>query len=578
MRNFVKKTGFIIIALSVVGLTSLHITYAASDTNNTKSESNTIVTEVYNQIAITLSKIITILKFEGQVLGASTNTGSSTVIFDAVRDLAPSATNTTALPIFHNVTNRLNVDGGAALGCTFDYDKSNAAITLIDPTDVNRAARQDGWSITEWNKFYSLCEAGIARTNSNRAKLFNLENGALLRDVMFFEDRIRLTYNSQDLFKEIFGNEFYPGPKGGQDPDMPFPLNLYLSNNFGFTRLTDYDQLNLSLSATLVQADIKTEDVPGTPPSGMNNSYTPRHNATRARFVFPLQWRPQGCANVRDTQEKCSEYGRYVHVSTHIFNESISDYAEHGSTNFDANSEAFVYRVNVSRYMEGNPDYASNPFMKLSQSGQANIDLKELMSEVIFDLEQKSLAENEPGKYLPARLTVNGRPESDESYLANFGIKSLNFGYEITSPSVISYNITDFKLLGQNLPPAQAAPATREALVEHMYQCINGRDPGKVAMINWLAALDGRTQQGVFSTFFVSKDYRSKNTSDALFVDDVYRCAMFRIATDTEKSASLQRLSQGVSRVDFLIETLNSAEYVNGIGRQIFLNTNVPIK
>jgi len=99
-----------------------------------------------------------------------------------------------------------------------------------------------------------------------------------------------------------------------------------------------------------------------------------------------------------------------------------------------------------------------------------------------------------------------------------------------------------------------------------MYSCILGRQPTDSDLVYWTSqSVTSNTLNTTYHTFFSVPEYTNKNTSDQVYVNQLYQCALFR-ESDIAGNAYLLNLLQNQNRDAALTSILASAEFGNTIG------------
>lgn len=332
------------------------------------------------------------------------------------------------------------------------YTNRNTSIRDLSANEVRPAFNKSGtWLVAEWYRMNNFCDSGVFENVSNQliAKVPDEINPANNQKVIsFLPDRIRMSLRSVDIYKEIFGGTSFFTDKSieGNSELMTWPQH-FLTKKFDFTKINDYSEINFNLVTTLRSLSVKTSDTPGTPPKGAQNSYSTNKHATQFRLVIPLQWRGQGCAGIRTGD--CQYHGDYVHLVFLLHDERFTRFERSGISFVDEATGQWMYSIDLRKVIPNGANLTTNPFAIEGKTAELDFDAKELLSDIIFELEEKGKAEGQPDKYLPPRLVVNGQTETDQEYLSHFGFSSFNIGYEVPGLSAVVYDIEDLKIVGK---------------------------------------------------------------------------------------------------------------------------------
>jgi hypothetical protein len=82
--------------------------------------------------------------------------------------------------------------------------------------------------------------------------------------------------------------------------------------------------------------------------------------------------------------------------------------------------------------------------------------------------------------------------------------------------------------------PQAVVPATEEEFINKLYTCILGRQAEDAGLQYWLDAFNsGATLARLYHGFFDSREYLNKNSSNEVYLTQMYNCVLFR-AQDTE--------------------------------------------
>jgi hypothetical protein len=334
------------------------------------------------------------------------------------------------------------------LGCRLRYTKSDSELKGIAANQLRSTFFQSEWILAEWYKLQNLCHRGKIDNVNDSLQFFvedpeNSENQ--MKAVAFLPNVVRMTLKSVDIYRILYGAEYYSQKNPENHPLMPTWPHLLLQKQFPFTKLSDHESLDLKVKAKLRYVGIKTNKIAEVGPMNTTTDYDPKIHSTHFRFVFPIQWRDPSCKRMDVNDPVCKHYGRYVHVPFLLFDERY-EFKNKGITNFDPTSQQWMYAVDLRDVLEGGHSLTHNPFKEVNKSAEMNVDLKKLFIDIIFELEDKALGQNMPGRFLPPRLVTNGVEETDEEYLAHFGFAGFNIGYEANGLSHMVYDIEDFKL------------------------------------------------------------------------------------------------------------------------------------
>lgn len=370
----------------------------------------------------------------------SVPTKKTTEIFDLVDELKPESKEKELL-----VVADIN-----DLGCKLKYDNKNSNLTGVPASQLRSTFFQSEWILAEWYKLQNLCQHGEVRNAKDNLQFFVEDpekSSNNLKEVDFLPGLVRMNLKSVDIYRVLYGSDYYSAKNPEGHALMPTWPHLLLQKQFPFTKLSDYESLDLSVKTTLRYAGVKTDKINKAGLANTVTEYDPTIHSTHFRFVFPIQWRDPSCKRLDVNDPVCKHFGKYVHVTFLLFDERY-EFKESGISTFDPPSGQWIYAIDLRDVLEGGESLTKNPFKELNQSAEMNTDLKQLFSEIIFELEDKALGQKLPGRFLPPRLVIDGVEETDEEYLAHFGFAGFNIGYEANGLSHMVYEIEDFSLTG----------------------------------------------------------------------------------------------------------------------------------
>lgn len=376
------------------------------------------------------------------------------VIWDMIGELATPPSGRQQISIFKDF------HFGAGTGCLFDYKVGgtpSATLSILNTRrDVVRYFNRVPWHLTNWH-WQSPTERVLSQNLpslcSTDAKAFaaghnvGLKVSYLGASAATFEvqgQSVVLQLNSVPYYEKLFGGAFFPSRV-----NVTWPV-LYVRDAFPARYLEDYSGMKFTFRATLQAAQINQMPVstPGPAPDGASRTYDRRINGTRLLLGLPIRWLSKSCTHGKATgNDICREwYYRPLELLIFFYDERVEYFAGRRPLSHDRGKKRRVYKYRLSpQFMiPGRP--AENPFKKIGTPALAQADLLPTLKSVILDARAQGDADGID--YVPPRRVINGIPETDDQYLANFAIDTVALGYENSGLANIQYKITDFKLVG----------------------------------------------------------------------------------------------------------------------------------
>ncbi|MDP3051991.1 MAG: DUF4214 domain-containing protein [bacterium] len=119
-----------------------------------------------------------------------------------------------------------------------------------------------------------------------------------------------------------------------------------------------------------------------------------------------------------------------------------------------------------------------------------------------------------------------------------------------------------------NIQPVPIIPTSLNDFVSHLYTCVLERTPGQSEIDYWSNLLKSKTYtfEQEYQFFFDSQEYKLKNTSNDKYVNQLYRCILFRNPDQGGSDYWSNSLTNNTkTRIQEVNDFLASTEFVLGI-------------
>jgi hypothetical protein len=370
--------------------------------------------------------------FPASVFSASAD--QTEVIFDLVPQFAPASEEKT-VPFFRSQ----RFEAGS--GCTLTYSRSGSGVqaswqVLEDAATTRSLFNKLPVQVVTWWADPALCSRDTkVTTGPDSVEVAVPGPQQTAQSVTFTQDRISLRQRSIEAFTKRFGSPFF---RSENRLDVGNRTHLYTTVRFGrLVFLSEYQSLKLVIDAKLVNAEITTGCVPGIPPRGAQNCYEARRVATQFRAATGnIIWSDPRCKENNPADPICRYQGRFMQTSISLFDERIpfhnDDFHVQRGNSREAHAQVPIYRINLKHLLPAGT--VANPFHTVGRRAVAQGDILPLL--------KKGLLQGAQLGRLPPRLSkADGTKETDDEYFAHYSIGSMNFGYEVTGLSDMTFDI-----------------------------------------------------------------------------------------------------------------------------------------
>lgn len=295
----------------------------------------------------------------------------------------------------------------------------------------------------------------------------------------FRQDSMLLAVNSNAFWDTTFGAGV-PLFRAASDYKNVGWVNAFVQRSLdpAVSRLSLYRGLQLSFDGALVDAHVNTCCVAapagGKLPSGASTSYNPLIHGTRLRLNIIVQYRltPQEsaagqCARGAPAAAAiCRNNGRYFEFNVTLFDERyayVSQWKPSGGSaapqfKHDPGTDTLMFRQSLEALMS--PDQKAawfarnvNPFRQPGQRFAVSADVMPMIRSAIFQTAQQSFVSTVTGATvpglpapLPGETINNDNSRTDAAYLGHFVVNGINFGYEVSGISAVSFAVYGLKL------------------------------------------------------------------------------------------------------------------------------------
>lgn len=367
------------------------------------------------------------------VTTTTSTSGTTQTMLDLLSKYAPTATPVSIVAI--NILNNPNPDMRNPNGyqpneaCTIKY--TNTSITKTDILS-SAVSQQVGIASSTLGDWYApagsrLCDSTVKLSTSNDSVIIQapVDSTANYKTFLASKSKISMSLNSVRQYTKLFGSTFY---RDGTQNDWP---HLKINTKMTWQPITLYSKMTLFYQGMLKFAGYKTNPITTTlaTPAHAQKTYDSGKHTSHFTLGLPIQWRDPSCTFNDPNSPVCKYYGKFFWFQIELYNAQynfIEDVHPDSLWSTDQNGTAMHIESLRSFLPYGSN---TNPFKTVGATSTATGDLLPRITNAILTFEQKSKTDGI--QYVPPRLWLGTRYETDQEYFAHFGISSSIVGWEM---------------------------------------------------------------------------------------------------------------------------------------------------